>query len=145
MLRLALVAFAALALPAVATAKPPPVSAVSQYVEDIPTASGPSHAGTAPASPSAIPLTPRAEEALAEAPAEEAKELEVVATSPRYGAPQERLPKPDEPVAAEAEAADSTLPSAGDLASAAGRESLWLIVLLGATAIGIVSWALARR
>lgn len=146
MTRLALITLAALLLPAVAAAKPPPVSAVSQYVETIPTASGPSHPGTRSEAASSIPLAPRAEQALAEQPAEQAKELEEVATSPRYGAPETRLPKPDEaaPLAA-GEPADGRLPSAGDLASSAGGEALWLIVLLGGTALAIGAWAFVRR
>src|SRR6266508_1178475 len=76
---------------------------------------------------------------------EEAKELKSVAPSARYDVPQRRLRKPGEGLAADVPG-DSTLAAAGELvARADGGESLWLIVLLGGTALALGSWALVRR
>jgi hypothetical protein len=87
----ALLAFAALAWPgAVLAAPPPPVSAVSQYVETIPTgdggiASGP-RAEEPPLSP--LPLAPAARDALEQRGGKDAEPLEALATRPEYGAPR---------------------------------------------------------
>ena len=135
---------ALLAWPALAAASPPPVSGVSQYVEEIPTASGPSTEGAGPV-PSGAPITlsERTDQALAKRGDEQAQRLKSVATARRYGAPQSRLPKTSERLATDAPA-DATMPSAGQLASAAGGQSAGLILLLTGTAVAIGAWALAR-
>ena len=67
---------------------PPSDSAVVQYVEVVPTASGPKAPGLKKAKPA--PLPPGAKRALKKTPAQHAKALEEIATSPDYGAPAPR-------------------------------------------------------
>src|SRR4051794_6320302 len=78
-------AFVALAAPPVGhAAPPPPVSAVQQYVEMLPTASGPSAVGRGS---SRAPLSRAAKHALTTLPAADAAALTTLATSAAAGAP----------------------------------------------------------
>jgi hypothetical protein len=125
----------AVAMPAHA-AEPP--SAVAQYIEQIPTASGsvvgPLQRG------SAAPL-PRSVDARLESEAgAEAPLLRDVATSPRYGAPTRTLPGP-----LPAEPDDEGLVLGVAVAATSEGDSRWLaVVLIGVPAITIVLAALVR-
>jgi len=77
--------FADMAAPARAAAPRPGASSVAQYVELIPTASGPKAPGVE--NERRLPLSPRAERALDGAPKATAVALLTVATSSTYGAP----------------------------------------------------------
>jgi len=101
----------ALVLAAPALAQEPP-SAVNQYAELVPNASGPN--APTPEKETQAPLPPKAADALANAPEETAAALEEVATSSRYGAP----PSPSPPVARDREQAD--VPAGVSVSSALG-------------------------
>ena len=141
----AVFALGAISWPAAAAGEPPPGSAVSQYVEVIPSATG----GTVPpasssaAAPAAVVLAPAAKQALARQPAAQAKRLRDVATSPSYGAPRNGLRKQG---AATGEAvAQGVFPSPAAVAESGGPElPLLLLVVLG-TAAALGGWALYRR
>jgi hypothetical protein len=150
LLRIGLV-LAALASPAASAAQPPPGSAVSQYVEVIPIASGPTVSG-APAAPAAggpaavtpvtVTLSPAARKALTRQPRRQARVLREVATSPRFGAPQARLPGAS---AARAEAApEGVLPSPGALVGGAGSRLPALLGILLGTLAAAGGWAAIR-
>jgi hypothetical protein len=135
--------------PGTAAAEPPPGSAVSQYVEVIPSASGgtvppssPSSAA-APSVPAAVVLAPLARKALAKQPARQAKVLRDVATSPSYGAPQTRL---REHGAAPSQAvAQGTFPSPTAVSESGGPELPLLLVVVLGTAAALGGWAVYRR
>jgi hypothetical protein len=145
----AVLVLGAISWPAVAAAEPPPGSAVSQYVEVIPSATGgtvpaaSSQTASAPSTPAAVVLAPVARKALASQPERQAKVLRDVATSPSFGAPQTRL---REHGSAKAEAApQGTFPSANAVAKSGGPElPLLLLVVLG-TAATLGGWAVYRR
>jgi hypothetical protein len=117
---IAIVSAAALLATAAPTAgQTPPPSAVDQYVEMVPSASGPSAPGTE--TRRTRPLPRAGKKALATAPPEIATPLEEIATSPDYGAPaadeespRPAAPKPGEPrtEAAPAQPADTEVPPA---------------------------------
>lgn len=130
-----------------AGAAPPPdrpldaTSAVAQYIEEMPTASGPRASGprTGTSAPSAGEL--QASVLSAEARTELSREggpiaerLEEVATSPSYGAPTERLggPLPEEPDEATALGAAAEALTPGE-----PRIGLLLALLLGITAAAL--------
>jgi len=130
-------------------AEPPPGSAVSQYVEVIPSASGgtvpPSASSSAatPSTPAAVVLPPVARKALARQPARQAKVLRDVATSPSFGAPQTKLR--NRGAAPKQVVAQGTFPSPTALAESGGPElPLLLLVVLG-TAAALGGWAVYRR
>src|SRR3954452_17267786 len=124
----AVLVLGAVSWPALAAAAPPPGSAVSQYVEVIPSASGgtvpaaasSSTGAAAPSARAAAVLAPVVRKALARQPAAQAKVLRAVATSPSYGAPQKQLPKQ---TATQREAVPAgVLPSPKALAESGGPE-----------------------
>jgi hypothetical protein len=95
------VAILALAAPAAGQAevskKPPPKplpgsSGVAQYVESVPSASGPRAAGESRSGKAK--LSAKAKKKLAQVDTATAQQLERVATSPAYGAPTKAKPKP---------------------------------------------------
>jgi hypothetical protein len=69
----------------------PPVSAVSQYVEQVPTSEGSAAVGAAKPKRKALP--PAARKALAKRPAATSAPLTEIATSTAYGAPTTPLPQ----------------------------------------------------
>jgi len=134
--------------PAVASAEPPPGSAVSQYVEVIPSATG----GTVPtsgpatgssAAPSlAVVLAPPARKALARQPEAQRRVLRDVATSPSLGAPQRKLPRR---AATQREAVPAgVMPSPRAVAESGGPELPILLAVVLGTAAAAGGWAFAR-
>jgi hypothetical protein len=146
----AVLVLGAISWPAVAAAaEPPPGSAVSQYVEVIPSATGgtvprsSSPSASSPSAPAAVVLAPVVRKALAKQPAAQAKVLRDVATSPTYGAPQKRL---RESGAGNAEAtAQGTFPSPTAVAESGGPELPLLLVVVLGTAAALGGWAVYRR
>lgn len=70
-------------------AQGPPVSAVSQYVEQVPTSEGPAKVGAARSKRATLPEAAR--KALASSSPETSARLTKIATSPTYGAPPTRV------------------------------------------------------
>jgi hypothetical protein len=140
----AVLALGAASWPTVALAEPPPGSAVSQYVEVIPSATGgtvPTSGNAAAPSAPAAELTPVARKELALQPAPQRKVLRDVATSPSYGAPQGKLPKRG---ATQREAVPAgVLPSPKAVAESGAELPILLAVVLG-TAVAACAWAFAR-
>jgi hypothetical protein len=90
------VALVALAGPCAAwAAEGPPVSAVSQYVEQVPTSDG--SAAVAKERPRRSILPPAARKALASEPSKTSAALTEIATSSRYGAPPTPIRQEPEP------------------------------------------------
>jgi hypothetical protein len=137
-------AFATLVLPAFAAAAPPPTSAVSQYIEMLPTSGGGQAVGVTPPGAKAAPLTPKAATSLDRLQThsrQQAERLKAVATAPEYGAPQVRLVRPlrIEPQP------QAQIPAAiGALTSAGGPVLPLLGTAMLATVIAAVAAALRR-
>ena len=150
-----------MAVPAAHADEQPPVdpaaAAMAVYVESVPTAEGPTAVGVKP--PDGRPLQPRVRTELRQQAGEAAPQLEDVATSSGYGAPQRKLPagKPSRkppatasaPTAAPERAAppEAPAPSVGRalevaLAPDASGSSLRMWLLL-AGLLGVAAWALA--
>ena len=119
----------------------PGASAVQQYVEDVPTASGQSTPGAT--KPAAQPLSPAARSALRRLTPATAGALRTIATSPAYGAP-----KTGASDAGATHPSSSPAGSLGSTADAIGTASdaplLGLLVVLIATSIGAVGFAIRR-
>jgi hypothetical protein len=152
-LAVVLVALAGAIEPAASLAAPaPPVPAIDQYIEQIPTAEG--------------PIAPTAQESSRPLPADVGREVEeqggadagpltAIATSSRYGAPQRRpAPAPDpeeataptreEPAPAEQPAAEAI--EATD-APALPRDPrlVGLLLALGASVVAVAGYEVVRR
>lgn len=138
----ALLVLAALAWPATAlAAPPPPVSAVAQYVETIPTgdggiASGP-RAQEQPLQP--VPLAPAAREALEQRGGKDAEPLATLATRPEYGAPRAI------PDAATTQSVDFAPLSAALSATGDGAGNSLLPLLVGMALIAVATVVAAGR
>ena len=129
-----------LALPAQAFAKgppkppPPPTSAIDQYVESVPTASGGVANGVGKARSKALP---RSVGALIERRGgTDAAALRAIATSSAYGAPQKRI-APKRIVQPRREAPDSSgaLSAAAIASGSSGSHALWLLGILALTTV----------
>jgi hypothetical protein len=133
---------------AYAAQKPPEhpgPSAVDQYRESIPTASGGSYQGSGASTASAHPLPPAVVVRLTHVAAAEAARLVQVATSPQYGAPQWALPRLREKTPTSVPA---TAVAARALPQALGASAGSTRILLLAAALAAISGALvfaARR
>jgi len=142
-LSVAVLGIVALAFPGAAlAAPPPPVSAVSQYVETIPTGDGAIAAGPRaedqPLRP--VPLAPAAREALEQRGGKDAKPLEALATRPEYGAPRavpDAAPMQDAAITQSVDFAplSAALSAAGD---GAGNSLLPLFVGMALIAVATV-------
>jgi hypothetical protein len=125
-------------------AEPPPVSAVAQYVETIPTSDGGTAAGSPAdeqASPS-VPLTPTSREALKQRGGNDAKPLEALATRPEYGAPR---PITEAPTTQSVDFAPVSA-SLSAAAGSAGNSLLPLFIGMALIALAtVVAAARARR
>ena len=128
----AVVAAGVLAPQVAARSRPgPPASAVQQYVEEVPTAKGPSSPGTG--EQTTTPLSPTAKRALSRTAPATAAALRRIATSSAYGAPS---------------SGSSTAAQGPGLASATGAASdarlvLLVVALAAITSLGI-AFALRR-
>jgi hypothetical protein len=120
----------------------PEAPSISQYVEDVPTASG-----AAPAAPSSRPggvLPSRIRERIAREGGADAKQLEELATSSGFGAPQQSR-------AGDGSTADSASPGSLSAAASAlddqdgGELSRILIVMLAITIAGVLAAAVGQR
>ena len=119
-------------------AEPPPledVSAIDQYRESIPTASGRKATGSTGAAPLA-PLPATVGERVRTQGGNDAELLTKVATSPAYGAPEPQSPRPRE------RAASSALPEAS---SSGSGYVPFLVVALAGLAVAGAAFAIARR
>lgn len=146
----AALAFVLVASPGHAQQQPPPdASAVDQYVEAVPTASGPSVPGITKAK--RTQLSPRAKRALKKRAPKTASALEDVATSSTYGAPAASETKPtrarprspdDVPPAPSLSAAlESTLTAVGETSD---TRLLGLLLVVVATTAGAIGLAVRR-
>jgi hypothetical protein len=135
-----------------AAADPPPDpsdSALAQYVEQIPTSSGPKATSQAGGQAVGQPLSARAESALRTEGGDDASLLEQVATSPELGAPAREPRKgaadatstPPAPPAT-SEAVGPTESTASELVS--GRV-IGLLAILGGVTLGAGLLAASRR
>ena len=120
----------------------PPVSAIAQYVEQIPTSEGSSAVGTG--KPKRGALTPTAHEAIDNAAPGTATALTEVATSSSYGAPISPLLRVDGDKVFVDEPTPSFSDSLGAAAEAVGGGSgerllLLILVLLGTTAAALAA------
>jgi hypothetical protein len=121
----------------------PDASAVDQYRESIPTASGPSYARTSGAAPAPKPLAPVVAAAIVKHAGPRAALLTKAATSPDYGAPVKVLPRPRlvvAPARAGTLSAVVALPRA--VADSSGSRSIELLAALLAV---VTATALAVR
>ena len=141
---------ALLAAPAVGAQDPPPeeTALVDQYKEMIPTASGPKASGgggNGGGTGGGTPLPPAVAVELTQAVGEEdAKRLEEVATSPRFGAPA--IHPPDEGGLPAESGAPSALSAAVDgLAGESGGSLLPLVLALVFSTGALFGAALYRR
>lgn len=128
---------------------PDPGSAVDQYVEQVPTASGPAAPGIAKKKRSPLPRA--GAKALKKAPPKTAKALEEIATSSDYGAPQiTSRPKPKPTTGKKSDAVTTTSVSAtlrssvGALGTASDSRLIGLLAVLLVTAAAAVAIAVRR-
>jgi hypothetical protein len=141
---------AGLTLPSAAPAQQAPLdetALVDQYKETIPTASGPKFSGGGPSgggsSGGGTPLTPAVATELRQSVGEEeAKRLEDVATSPRYGAP---LGTPDEGGLAAGNGAPGAVSAAVTALAGEGGGSLLPLLLAIVFATGALTGAAVYR
>jgi hypothetical protein len=117
---------------------------VDEYREDIPTAAGPKAAGGGGGQAATLPpdLTNRLHEAVG---AEEAEQLEEVATSPRFGAPPTPLHEPDEGTLRGDDDASGALSAAVTAVSDGGGSLLPLLLALVFATGALAGAAVYRR
>jgi hypothetical protein len=125
------------------------VSAVDQYVEAIPTSSGPAPTGSSRAAPR--PLPPQVEAEVRATGGADAEELIEIATSPTYGAPSRPTLKPtlkDPDGVGDVGIPDDAQPSALDavISPVAEADEPRLLVLLALlAAMTVLAFGLAVR
>jgi hypothetical protein len=138
---------ALLAAPAVGAQDPPPeeTALVDQYKETIPTASGPKVSGGGGGNGGGTPLPPAVAVELTQAVGEDdAKRLEEIATSPRFGAPA--IHPPDEGGLPTESGAPSVFSAAVDgLGGESGGSLLPLLLALVFSTGALFGAALHRR
>jgi hypothetical protein len=134
-----------------AASKPPKpgASAVSQYVEMLPTGSGSVAAGTKGSSPA--PLPPTARQALLSVGGQTAAALKTVATSPAYGAPAHTTNHKSKPAADRsrhkpAPSLAGALSSVAETSNASGNgQVILLLFLLPLTAVAMLAARALRQ
>jgi hypothetical protein len=141
--------FAEPAAPAIGAEPRPGASSVAQYVELIPTASGPKAPGVE--KERRVPLSPEAKRALDRAPKQTAVSLLTVATSSTYGAPP-RLARASAGIVRNTRAATRSPSRSGSLeaiaaaaAPAGDTRMISLLLILAAVTVAAAAISLRRR
>jgi hypothetical protein len=138
---------------AAAAADPPPDpsdSALAQYVEQIPTSSGPKAVSQAGGQAAGQPLPASSESELRKQGGNDAKLLEEIATSPALGAPErgsssKRASEPKSAQRAPSAGSEAVGPSESTASELISGRVLGLLAVLGAVTLAAGLFAASRR